>query len=202
MTSGASWRLERTAVVARDAHIVARRVPGRRSRPEARAPRGARARAPTRARAGRHRFGPVRALVQTPLATRRRTPLEVLDDVRDEDRLAIDPGGLERLVEDPAGRTDERRALDVLVVARLLPDHHPASRHRALPEDGLRRPRPQVAGPTPGGRSRRPSEVQIRPSRTSVEDVHGSRVDRGAGDGVSVTSTSCVAFRYARSGLV
>jgi hypothetical protein len=63
---------------------------------------------------------PVRALVQTPLATGRRAPFEVLDDVRDEDRLAIDPGRLERLVEDPPGRADERRAFDVLVVARVV----------------------------------------------------------------------------------
>ena len=68
----------------------------------------------------------------------RRAPLEVLDDVGDEGRLAIDPGLRQRLVQEPAGRAHERLALEVLVIAGLLADEHPAGRDRALAEDGLR----------------------------------------------------------------
>ena len=50
----------------------------------------------------------VRLLVDAPLAAR--LPLEVLDDVGDVDRCAVDAGVLERAVEQLAGRADERMA--------------------------------------------------------------------------------------------
>ncbi len=102
----------------------------------------------------------------------------MLHDVGDEDRLAIDPCRLERLVEDPAGRPDERSPFEILVVARLLADEHPARRHGPLPEDGLGRPRPQVTGSTAGGDLRDGRQVDS-PVEDLLEDVRGSRVDGG-----------------------
>jgi hypothetical protein len=48
-------------------------------------------------------------------------PLEVLDDVRHVGARPIDAGCLQRLVEEPAGRADERLAELVLLVAGLFP---------------------------------------------------------------------------------
>src|SRR5205823_5881803 len=73
-----------------------------------------------------------RALVDAALPARR--PLEVLDRIRDVHRLAVDAGLLERVVEDAAGGTDERFALEVLAVARLLSDHHDLRAGTALSE--------------------------------------------------------------------
>src|SRR6059058_3746512 len=63
---------------------------------------------------------PVRLLVDASLAAR--LPLEVLDDVGDVDLAPVDASVLERLVEELSGRPDERLALQVLLVARLLAD--------------------------------------------------------------------------------
>src|SRR5436305_637480 len=70
---------------------------------------------------------------------------EMLDHVRDVDIAPLDPGLLEPLVEDSAGRTDERMALDVLAVARLLADHHHLGVARALAHHRLRRAFPEIA---------------------------------------------------------
>src|ERR1051325_9108888 len=53
-----------------------------------------------------------------------RFPLEVLDDIRDVDRLPIDAGFLERAVEQLPRRADKRMTLEVLVIARLFADEH------------------------------------------------------------------------------
>ena len=81
----------------------------------------------------------VRALVEAALASGRGAPLEMLHDVGDEDRLAVDPGLREGLVEKSPGRPDERLALEILVIAGLLADEHPASGDRTHSEDGLGR---------------------------------------------------------------
>lgn len=94
-------------------------------------------------RPARAHLGGGRLLVQAPLAAA--DPAEVFDGVRDVDAGAVDPGLTERLVEQPAGRADERFAAQVLLVARLLAHEHDPRMPVALPENGLRRVLPQVA---------------------------------------------------------
>lgn len=67
-----------------------------------------------------------------------RFPTEVLDCVGDVDLVAIEPGVGEASVEQLPGWTDERMALEVLTVTRLLTDDHHPSRGGALAEHGLR----------------------------------------------------------------
>src|SRR5438270_12895532 len=71
---------------------------------------------------------------------------EMLDRIGDVDVIASDPGALEPLVEDLAGRAHERVTLEVLAVAGLLSDQHQMCAPRALAHHGLGRPFPQVAG--------------------------------------------------------
>jgi hypothetical protein len=102
-----------------------------------------------------------------------RPELEVLDGVRDVRRRPVDAGRLERLVEQPAGRPDERPARPVLLVAGLLADEHD----------------PASAGPAPGHRLRR-----RLPQRAAAAAVHrrgerrevGPRTDRGGTNGAAV----------------
>src|SRR5690349_16736503 len=72
-------------------------------------------------------------------------PLEVFDRVGDVNRAALDSGLLQRLVENLARRADERMALKVFLVARLLADQHDLRILRAFSEDGLSGVAPQVA---------------------------------------------------------
>ena len=58
---------------------------------------------------------------------------------------AVDSGRLERLVEDPARRADERLAGAVLLIARLLAHEDGACAGGALAEDRLRAHLPEVA---------------------------------------------------------
>ena len=88
-------------------------------------------------------------------------PLEVLDHVRHVGRLAVDARLQERLVQEPAGRADERASLEILSVAGLLADEHHRRPARALAEDRLRSRQVQRAGGTaldglPKGRQRQP----------------------------------------------
>src|SRR5205085_8990908 len=83
------------------------------------------------------------ALVDAALPARR--PLEVLDRVRDVHGVTVDAGLLERVVEHPSGRPDERLALEVLPVARLLADHHDLRAGTAFTEHRLGRVPVQVA---------------------------------------------------------
>jgi len=66
-----------------------------------------------------------------------RFPTEVLDRVGDVHLVAIEPGIDEASVEQLPGWTDERMALEVLTVTRLLTDDHHPSRGGALAEHGL-----------------------------------------------------------------
>ncbi len=65
-------------------------------------------------------------------------PLEVLDRVCDLDLAARNAGVRERLVEYGAGRADERLALPILLVARLLADEHDVRTLRPGAEHHLR----------------------------------------------------------------
>src|SRR4029079_9794972 len=88
-------------------------------------------------------LGRVGSFVESPLAAG--PPLEVLDDVADEDPLAVDARFGQGVVEDSPGWTHERPAREGLTVARLPAHEHQRSRSGALAEDGLRRPLPEVA---------------------------------------------------------
>src|SRR5204862_6342605 len=72
-------------------------------------------------------------------------PLEMLHGVRTVDRPRFDAGRLEAPVEQPPGGADERVALAVLLVARLLADQHEGSVSRPFAEDGLGGIAPELA---------------------------------------------------------
>src|SRR5438093_2038706 len=97
-------------------------------------------------RPARRNLAGVRFLVNASLAAR--LPLEVLDDVGDVDRGAIDAGVLERAIEQLAGRSDERMSREVFGIARLLADEHELSFAPAFAEDGLRASLVQIASLT------------------------------------------------------
>src|SRR5688500_3963334 len=92
--------------------------------------------------AGGH-LGPVRLLVDAPLAAR--LPLEVLDDVGDVRKSPVDLRLVEGPVEQLAGGTHERAALAILIVAGLLADEHDLGLLGAFAEDGLRPGLPEIA---------------------------------------------------------
>jgi hypothetical protein len=72
---------------------------------------------------------------------------EMLHNVRDVGIAGRDSRPVEPLVEDPAGRTDERVALDVLAVPGLLADQHHGGSLGPFTHHGLGGVRVQVAGP-------------------------------------------------------
>ena len=111
---------------------------------------------PWAARADLHR---VRLLVDAAFSAR--LPLEVLHDVRDVDLRAIDGRFLEGPVEQCAGRSDERMACEIFLVARLLADEHDQRGARAFAEHRLRAELPQMTGLAFGG-----DVAQLRQRRT------------------------------------
>lgn len=72
---------------------------------------------------------------------------KVLDRVGHVDRRAVDTRLLEALVEQPTGRTDERMAIDVLTITRLLADEHQTRVGPTLTEHRLGGPVPELARP-------------------------------------------------------
>src|SRR5439155_21216166 len=94
---------------------------------------------PLEPRAARQLLGAIRLVVDAPLAAG--LPLEVLDRVRDVGLPAVNPRVGERAVEQLPRGPDERRAGEILLVARLLADEHHLGRDQPLAEDGLRRVR-------------------------------------------------------------
>jgi hypothetical protein len=83
----------------------------------------------------RVRFG-----VDTPLAAR--LPFEVLHDIGYVSQATVDLSLLERLVEEFAGRPDERLSREVFVVAGLFSDEDNLRLLLAVAEHGLRAPLP------------------------------------------------------------
>src|SRR6185312_4895728 len=63
---------------------------------------------------------------------------EMLDGICHEDLVTIDAGRVERLREKPASRSDEGMPLPILLIARLLADHHHACPRRPLTRHDLR----------------------------------------------------------------
>jgi hypothetical protein len=88
-------------------------------------------------------LAPVRALVDPALAPL--GPLEVLDRVGHVHVGTVDAGLVQRPVQDPARGPDERVALLVLLVARLLTDQRDGNARAAFAEHRLRRPPVQIA---------------------------------------------------------
>jgi hypothetical protein len=74
-------------------------------------------------------------LVHATLAARR--PLEMLDCVRDVDVGALQPRFVERFIEQCAGRSDKRPALQVFRIAWLFADQHDRRATRPFAADGL-----------------------------------------------------------------
>src|SRR5215204_4244691 len=91
-------------------------------------------------------------LMDSPLSAQR--VAEMLDRIGQVDVVAGDARGRQRLVEDPAGRADERLTLDVLAIPRLLAHEHHAGTSRTLREHDLRGVLPEIAPSALGGRSR------------------------------------------------
>jgi hypothetical protein len=63
--------------------------------------------------------------------------LEMFDRIGDEHILARDPGALQCLIQDTAGRTNKWAAGQVLLVARLLADQHQTRSRAALTRHDL-----------------------------------------------------------------
>jgi hypothetical protein len=91
----------------------------------------------------------VRLLMDPPLPAR--LPFEVLHGIRDVGRGAVDPGLDERLVEKASGGADERPALQILTVARLLADEQDFGALQPLAEHRLRSGQVERAGGAPAG---------------------------------------------------
>jgi hypothetical protein len=87
------------------------------------------------------------------------SPLEVLDGVGDVHVVTAQANLGQRLVEDPAGRTDEGFPGLVLLVAGLLAQEQETGGGRAFPEDRLGGVAVQVAGLTAGGFACQPLQL-------------------------------------------
>ena len=79
-------------------------------------------------------FASIWVLVKTPFA-----PLEMLYGVGDIDRTPVEANRAQGLVEDAAGRSDERTTSAVFLIAGLLVHHHESRVHWAFTENNLRR---------------------------------------------------------------
>src|SRR5690606_34086768 len=88
-------------------------------------------------------FHLVRLLVNPPLAAR--LELEVLYCVRDVNEVAVDPGFLQCAIEHAPGRSDERFAREVFLIARLFAYEKDLGAPRAGTEHRLCRVSPQRA---------------------------------------------------------
>ena len=113
-----------------------------------------------------------------------RFPTKVLNRVGDVHLVAIEPGVGEAPVEQFPGWTDERMALQVLTVTRLLTDDHHPSRGGAFTKDGLRAEVVEVAPGADLGCTLELLEIEPRWEeglRGWVLVSHVSFVPRGAG---------------------
>ena len=98
--------------------------------------------------AGFHLLG-ARLAIAVTLAGRVRAALE---DVGDVNLVTVQPGGLDNLCEQLAGRADKRLAFLVLVQPRRLADEHQLRMDGANTEHDLRSRRHEMAAPDAGHR--------------------------------------------------
>ncbi len=102
---------------------------------------------------------------------------EVLHRVGDIDVAAIQPDLVDRPLQQPAGRADERDALAVLLVTRLLADQRDPRGQRTRREHDLGRVLVQLAGGTGSGRGPQLLDGRVR-RRVGGRHV-GARCSRG-----------------------
>lgn len=100
----------------------------------------------------RAHFGPIGRLVNASLRSCFAGPLEVFYGVGDVDVVAVDAGRLERAVEQPASRSDERASGAVLGVSGLFTDDEQRCAGGSFAENGLGAERVQVTAATVFGR--------------------------------------------------
>ena len=86
-----------------------------------------------------------RGLVDASFRARVARPLEVLHGVRDVDVVAVDSGGVERVIEQLAGWSDEGPSRLVLLIAGLFSDDHHARGSRPFAEHRLGAELEQIA---------------------------------------------------------
>src|SRR3989441_8046559 len=95
--------------------------------------------------------------------------LEVLDSVRDVEPLPVQAHRDQRAVEHLARRADERRALQILLIAGLLADEDDAGIGGAAPQDPLGRVTVEVAAPAAG-----PRPAQLRQPPATGDQPRGA----------------------------
>src|SRR5438132_2838475 len=134
-------------------------------------------------------LGAIGLVVDPALApARRRAPLEVLDDVRQVDLLAVDAGLGEGPIEKTTRRPDERGALDVLAVTGLLPDEEHRGGHRPRAENRLGGRGPERASATAAGT--RPHTRQTGVGRRRARGRRTARRHPNAVPGAPVRKTA------------
>ena len=101
-----------------------------------------------------------------------RLELEMLNGVRHVYALAVDARLTERFVQEKPGRADERAALTVFLIPRLLADQHNLCVLRTLPEYGLGRVFPQRTRLTGRGLATQALDFIVRPV-VNHADTHG-----------------------------
>ena len=87
----------------------------------------------------------IRLFVNPPFAALGR--IEMLDHISDIDLVARYAGSHKGFIEQFSGRPDERMAIEVFLIARLLSYEHDFGLHVPFAEYGLRSATPNVAGP-------------------------------------------------------
>ena len=107
----------------------------------------------------------------------------MLDHVGDVGLGTVDAGLLQRPVEQLARRPDERPALQILLIARLLADQHHTRARSPLAEHRLRTALVQRAGGAAGGSLLQLVEVRLRrhePARRVVRLLAPRRTGRSS----------------------
>src|ERR1700740_3686944 len=87
-----------------------------------------------------------RLLVDAPLTTLGRRPLEMFYNIRDVDFIPVDAGFNERLIQQLSRRAHERAAGEVFLISGLFAYEHDRSLRRSLAENRLSCMLPKITG--------------------------------------------------------